>query len=337
MTDAADRPGGDPLVRQFADLPWDERFGAPPRRFRLIAKSRESAVWRVLGRSASGERMYILKLTRDTGALRRELAAHGQVVSRLKVATPAVLGGGAFGRGPGGYILFADDRLRAAHPRRVDEMARVLARLHATRLRDLALPETARSHTPGVAEVARRVDGATPGECDGWLAPFAPGGQGRRAALDILARLQERSASVWEETAPALCHGDSHAGNFMAPPRGGQLRLIDWEFVHVDHPYFDIFQLLDATSPHTALPMFPSRLRALSSYHAAAAGGLPPLRRFAQGYLQYALVHLFWILSLIHEDARQGRHSAMGLMRQGRETRRLIGDIARDWRLVGDG
>ena len=131
-----------------------------------------------------------------------------------------------------------------------------------------------------------------------------------------------------------LCHGDAHAGNFMVAPRGGRLHLIDWEFAHVDYPYFDIFQLLDATSPHTALPVFPSRLRTLSAYHAAAADLLPPWRRFVQGYLQYALVHLFWILSLIHTDAHEGRHSAIQLMRQGRETSRLIADIAGDLRLL---
>lgn len=337
MTEALDQRQRDLVVRRFDGMVWEEAFGASPSRLRLLARGLEGSVWQVLGRSPSGERKYILKLTRDIRAVCRELAAQERVVGRLALPAPALIGGGACRQGPGGYVLFADDGLRPARPRRVDGMARLLARLHATPLCDLTLPDTAQSHTPAIAEVAKRVDRIARDECAEWLAPFAADERDRRGLLDVLARVQQRSVSVWEETTPVLCHGDSHAGNFMAAPRGGRLRLIDWEFVHVDYPYFDIFQLLDATSPHTALPVFPPRLRALSSYHASAGGGLPLRRRFVEGYLQYAGIHLFWILSLIHEDARQGRHRASRLMRQGRETRRLIGEIGRDWRTVDDG
>ncbi len=328
-------------------LVWDDRCGAPPRRLRLLARTEESSVWRVLGR-LGGKRAFILKQSRDTRAVVHELSAHAQVVGRLKLATSPVIAGGVNDHAPGGYIAFADDRLRAARPRRVEDMARLLAALHRTPLDGLHVPDSSRSHTPEVRRVTQFVLDIAPEECARWLTPFVSKKEDRRALVAVLENLQRTHEPVWRETPVVLCHGDAHAANFLSTLRGGRLRLIDWEYVHLDYPYFDLFQLLDATSPHTPLPVFASRLRALSAYHAAAMGEtsgrngkpsggegrLPSWGRFAQSYLRYALIHLFWILSRIDDDGRFSRHSAPRLNRQAHETCRLIRSIVDDWRVV---
>lgn len=317
---------------QVTRIAWEARFGDPPRRVRLIARTEQASVWRVLGK-LDGQRVYILKLVRDARAAARELAAHAQVVSRLRLITPPVISGGMT-RGSGGYIAFADDRLREVRPRRVADMMGVLAMLHGTVLQDVHVPDAAQSHTPGIAQVAQGVQAVAPEECARWLAPFTPREEDTLLPVAILEGLQQRREPIWQETGLVLCHGDAHAANFMSTVRGGRLRLIDWEYVHLDYPYFDIFQLLDATSPRTPLPVYASRLQALSAYHACAMDRLPAWEHFAQAYLRYALTHLFWILSRIYDDYRRSFNRAALLTRQAHETRRLISSMAEDWRSV---
>jgi Phosphotransferase enzyme family len=125
-----------------------------------------------------------------------------------------------------------------------------------------------------------------------------------------------------------LCHGDSHLGNFLWSPQLKQMYLIDWEYLHVDHVYFDIYQMLDATSPFAPLVRPIPRLEALAMYYqsrqSAGPQTLPAWTQFLKEYETYATVYLGWTLTRIVGDISQGRFPLQSMRRQWKEIAKAL-------------
>lgn len=313
---------------------WDSSWGCPPESVSLLYRRGPTAVYRVHGRFQAYER-YILKISADPARVTREMSLYETVVSRLAVRTPRIIGGSSeAGRS---FIVYEDDNLRPVRPTagRFRAVAALMARIHAADPRAMSLPADAQSHTPPLAEVARAAAAF-------WTGREVAGPDWResRAPLEWQVRVEPFMTAAFgavpllETEPPTLLHGDLHLGNVMAARRGTRLFIIDWEFVHVGSPHFDLLQLFDATSPHVPLQGPANRMEALAAYMEAA--GIPPARRpaFARAYLFYAGLHLVWILARIRSDGADGRFGPAALARQERESRaRLIG-LADDYALL---
>lgn len=149
----------------------------------------------------------------------------------------------------------------------------------------------------------------------------------------------------WIRRVPAVrtvTHGDYHPGNIAR--EGHQRIVLDWEFVHRNHPYWDLYCLMDITSfRYRKVPVSNrGRLGALESYRQALAAsesgaGTPAIQRhnwcrdlsledLAAGYAVYASVYSAWIIGLIEHDLAAGRASRRQLMRQFRETAGVLAD-----------
>lgn len=100
-----------------------------------------------------------------------------------------------------------------------------------------------------------------------------------------------------------LSHGDLHLGNYALA--GGEIKVLDWEHVHLNAPYWDLYHLLDLSHPVFPRTMdAPTRQRLLDDYLRAAArkGNIWEPAAFKRGYARFAAVFSLWMLLLIEQD-----------------------------------
>lgn len=238
---------------------------------------------------------------------------------------------------PEGTAWLVYEDLGELHPPRTQADAVEAAGWAASwhRLSPDLVPAAFDGHTPDYGDVADQLEQERP----------ALAGRLRRAGV--------APAEVWAERMPALrrrifplevvCHGDYHPGNIAM--NGDMPIVLDWEFVHRNHPFWDLYCLLDITSfRYRKIPVTNrGRMRALKRYRDAlldrplAGGSSPhaallhwmrdvPLPEFAAGYAAYAALYSAWILGLIDRDLEAGRAGRRRLMRQWRETAAVLAD-----------
>ncbi|NBD24088.1 phosphotransferase family protein [Paenibacillus glycinis] len=103
-------------------------------------------------------------------------------------------------------------------------------------------------------------------------------------------------------SARVLSHGDLHLGNYALA--NGQLKVLDWEHVHLNSPYWDLYHLLDLSHPVFPKAMEAAdreRLLELYANESARRGtALPP--DFKRAYALFAAVFSLWMLLLIEKD-----------------------------------
>jgi|GEM_PF-558657 len=122
-----------------------------------------------------------------------------------------------------------------------------------------------------------------------------------------------------------LSHGDLHPGNF-GQTEDGSLKVLDWEHVHRNSPYWDLYHALDMSHP-----MFPRTIgegaweRLLILYWEKAKTGNVPADRSAymREYGLFSAVFSLWMLRLIDGDLAgdDGPWPRERLLRQREETR----------------
>jgi len=139
-----------------------------------------------------------------------------------------------------------------------------------------------------------------------------------QAVLNILKR-----GEMPFEHEKVLSHGDLHAGNYAMSD--GRLIVLDWEHMHLNSPFWDLYHVLDMshpTFPGTMTP--PVREKLLEAYAAQRKqhGCKQDTELFQKDYALYAAVFSLWMLRLIEGDIRRG--SALwplpALIRQRQET-----------------
>ncbi|MEX2414955.1 MAG: phosphotransferase [Paenibacillaceae bacterium] len=104
-----------------------------------------------------------------------------------------------------------------------------------------------------------------------------------------------------------VSHGDYYPLNIAF--RAQESIVLDWEFVHVNSVYWDLYSLMDITSHR--YPRIPlshvEREAALLQYWTSMGSVTPtePDNDFIRGYYAFASVYSVWILTLIELDLRQ--------------------------------
>lgn len=105
------------------------------------------------------------------------------------------------------------------------------------------------------------------------------------------------------QAALVISHGDLHLGNYALA--NGRLAVLDWEHVHLNSRYWDLYHVLDLSHP-----LFPKTLGSaereslLDSYiEAASRCGGPPLEHdFKRRYYLFSSLYSLWMLKLIAGD-----------------------------------
>jgi hypothetical protein len=198
-----------------------------------------------------------------------------------------------------------------------------LAELHKRGTRftgDERLLERLRSHTPAVDAIQTELKAFGRSRFKAatikWQIPYG--------ARSRLLRLYDDAVFNWNaaHVPDTICHGDCHLGNILWSRERRHPMWIDWEYLHVNSPYFDLFQFLDATSPTTPLMRYASRIRVLRHYVKTKEPkwSSRARRAWVRGYYRYAILHLLWILTRIDADWSTGRFPQDQLSRQLSET-----------------
>ncbi|WP_040949192.1 phosphotransferase family protein [Gorillibacterium massiliense] len=141
------------------------------------------------------------------------------------------------------------------------------------------------------------------------------------AVVDGLTRLMNAGLSDFADET-VICHGDLHLGNIGE--FNGQAVILDWEHVHANSVYWDLFNLLDMTHPdfrrQTAPETRASVLEAYLTVRRKEEGWSGSSRDFIRHYYLFAALYSAWMLLLIDSDLTAGRWNREGLLAQQEET-----------------
>ncbi|WP_186445682.1 phosphotransferase [Paenibacillus cremeus] len=118
-----------------------------------------------------------------------------------------------------------------------------------------------------------------------------------------------------------VSHGDFHRGNIAI--KDGSLIVLDWEHVHQNSPYWDLYNLIDITHPvirRNTTQM--SRAAALQAYFSKRAefGWKSSKAEFIAQYHLYSSIYSAWMLLLIEADLRKGVFQVNDLKEAEKET-----------------
>lgn len=182
------------------------------------------------------------------------------------------------------------------------------------------VPELFEGHTPPVEQVWPIVAGERE-ELVRFLSRLGAGGELIGA---LSAFIRERSAIPWDSEL-VVSHGDLYPLNVVL--RDDELIVLDWEYIHRGSVYWDLYNLLDITSPTYRRPPVDceTRLSVLKTYAGQRERMGKPVRPdFIPQYHAYSAAYSAWILLLIGRDLAAGRHNPQELCRQGAETLRIL-------------
>lgn len=323
---------------------WSQRLGWPVFAVQPVAATRTATVVQLDGvpPDDKGRRSLIVKLSTEAAATFREQRYWMVLTQPLPLRAPHVVACGAAKDGSGAWIAFEDERLEEVlwTPARYAQALEWTARLHRMATWPSSLPPGV-SHTPGAIEIAREVGAQS------WQDRLALQRWCGASTLDVEGVRQLVTGVPWREDAQSrvVCHGDLHLGNFLWSPAETELYVIDWSFAHEDHAYFDLFQFIDATSPHAPLLRPVPRLQALIKYWrmwtdlqavdslrrpvASSPEGIDA-RTWMVGYLRFAALYLTWITDRIIDDVQHDRFPDSDLRRQAMETFAGLSSIVSD-------
>lgn len=269
-----------------------------------------------------GEHSRIFKPVSFTQTVGRERWAHENVLSRLAgFCVPSIVASSDVS-GCGPHWLIYDDMGELNHCKSPDERIKAagwIAEWHG--LPASLVPAEFAGHTPYFEEVWKQVT-VSDLQIHERLVGCSSAAVERWTAL-----LAEAPGIVGSDR--VVSHGDYHPYNVAI--QEGERIVLDWEFVHLNHRYWDIYSLLDITSPRYARTSLAheQRIAALRHYWDRSEKQLQTggsFQSFCEGYWYYASVFSAWIAGLIDEDLKRGVIPSDLLLRQKRETSAVFED-----------
>ncbi|MEW9701434.1 phosphotransferase family protein [Paenibacillus sp. SI8] len=118
-----------------------------------------------------------------------------------------------------------------------------------------------------------------------------------------------------------VCHGDYYPLNLAR--EGGKLIILDWEYLHKNSVFWDLYCLMDITSPMYRRPVLEQAVRVdilqayISARHAQHRSTTPS---FINDYHLYCALYSLWLLLLIEQDLEQIKFDKTALHAQKAET-----------------
>ncbi|UUZ81576.1 phosphotransferase [Paenibacillus sp. P26] len=125
-----------------------------------------------------------------------------------------------------------------------------------------------------------------------------------------------------------ISHGDLYPLNVVS--REGELIILDWEYIHLNSVYWDLYNLIDITSPSYRRNVVGRENRAaiLGDYRSERESlGKRVSADFVRGYHYYCAVYSMWILLLIESDMKSRRFAEGALAEQRAETFQILQEM----------
>ncbi len=277
-------------------------------------------VERIQTDSTAGRRSFIYKPLTNADALGREVWAHRNLLPLLPVRYPRLISASQSGD-PSAHWTLHEDMGPLEHelpPESLLPAGEAIAQWHSLPVE--LLPAAWNGHTPRVNEVLARLAADPPRMAAVLTALRIP----RKWIGEWLDRLEALQGRPDSET--VVSHGDYHPLNLAW--KNHELIVLDWEYVHRNSIYWDLYNLLDITSPrhrrtvHSAgekdavLSAYVRRRRELD-------GEWRPPNDFAEGYRLFAAIYSMQILLLIDDDLKSMRFEPSSLIAQQEETAKI--------------
>jgi hypothetical protein len=118
-----------------------------------------------------------------------------------------------------------------------------------------------------------------------------------------------------------ISHGDLYPLNIAEV--NNQVYIFDWEYAHTNSVFWDLYTLMDITSPQYRRLVIQqdSRLAILARYISVRESLQSPTQgNFITDYHKYSALYSVWLLLLIEEDIAQERFEKSALLWQYEET-----------------
>ncbi len=299
---------------------YEGRFGTVVERFRDDAGS------------------YVLKPIGDPATVGRELWVQQTIVPALGgIRVPGIVAAGQ-GEADGGNWLVYEDLGRLRHCRTADELIEAAGWIADWQLLPAEwVPASFAGHTPAYQQVLEQLSERSPMEIADWLERDADSVAAWHRHICDHAR-----ARIGDEL--VIAHGDYYPGNIAI--RDGERVVLDWEYIHLNHPYWDLYSLLDITSYRYAkIPLAQEeRIAAIGSYWermelcvTMREDRMKPEGSFEEscsGYWMFASLYSAWIAGLIAGDLQRGQLPREALLRQRQETIQVFADCLGGLRLA---
>ncbi|MDR6549197.1 phosphotransferase [Paenibacillus qinlingensis] len=123
------------------------------------------------------------------------------------------------------------------------------------------------------------------------------------------------------ESETVISHGDLYPLNLTEV--NNQSYILDWEYIHINSVFWDLYNLMDITSPQYSRLVIQqeSRLDILERYMAVRSRlHFPTKEGFIRDYHSFSALYSMWLLLLIEDDIAQGKFEETALKRQYNET-----------------
>ncbi|NOU63864.1 phosphotransferase [Paenibacillus sp. LMG 31461] len=180
------------------------------------------------------------------------------------------------------------------------------------------LPEQFEGHTPKIKEIQRYI--------------LAKDRQTRQL-FERLGFRDEHITYFYEdilrqdqfENEIVIAHGDLYPLNIAEMKN--QVYIFDWEYAHTNSVFWDLYTLMDITSPQYRRLVIQedSRLAILARYISVRENLQSPTQgNFISDYHKYSALYSFWLLLLIEEDIAHERFEKSALLQQYKETLEIL-------------
>lgn len=130
------------------------------------------------------------------------------------------------------------------------------------------------------------------------------------------------------ELETVISHGDLYPLNIAEVNH--TIFIFDWEYVHTNSVFWDLYSLMDITSPQYKRLVITqeSRLAILDRYISVRENLQSPTHsNFIDNYHKYSALYSVWLLLLIEEDIAQERFEKSALLRQYKETLEILKSV----------
>jgi thiamine kinase-like enzyme len=271
-----------------------------------------------------GANSYIYKSLSHRREIGRESWAYSTIIPYLgTVKVPVILAESNVKDPQAQWIIYEDlGRLHhCSNALEIMEAAGMIPLWH--RLNVDMVPESFEGHTPYISEVLKIVKElmrSSESEHEDAYITKRVNTQQIQPWLDRL--------HIWEEALPmkrVVSHGDYHPLNIAFS--GVDRIVVDWEFVHLNSSYWDLYSLMDITSHrYTKIPLNNSQREEALQLYLRSMNLEETTDKFIEGYYMYASVYSVWIMGLIENDLRVPGAPVTDLYRQRQETYEVFTD-----------
>ncbi|QGQ96093.1 glycosyltransferase [Paenibacillus psychroresistens] len=279
--------------------------------------------------NTDGTEQFIFKPSTNLKKSRMEQVVEDFLLPNLTVRTPRII---AYSESndPDCYWIILEDLGVLNHTLNNELImngTRAAAEWHQISAAEISLPYG--GHSPLIGEVLEQIKIST----KTWESILIDAGYSAQRIEMLKQLVLEEEGTLF--TVNVLSHGDYYPLNLAL--RGEELVIIDWEYVQINSVYWDLYNLLDITSPRYRRPAQTRQVRkeALNAYleerQKQPTFENLPKDDFIEGYMRYAIYYSLWILTLVEQDIINGRFDEKNLRSQRDETLNVIFQCSSHW------